>query len=73
MPIKPLPNSWERLISYLTYLREPVFGGVDLAPEILRGAALALRHKLRRRFSAEFVDRHSEDIFAQAAKECAQR
>lgn len=46
-------------------------GEVDLAPEILRGAELALRHKLRRRFSADFVDRHADDILAQAAKEYA--
>jgi len=48
-----------------------VGGEVGLSPEVLRGADLALRHKLRRRFSAHFVDRQSDDLLAQAAKEYA--
>lgn len=41
----------------------------ELAPEILRGAELALRHKLRRRLSADFISRNIDDLMAQAAKE----
>src|SRR5205823_917563 len=42
-----------------------------LGLKTLRGAELALRHKLRRRFSADFIRRHADDLIAQAAKEYA--
>jgi RNA polymerase sigma factor (sigma-70 family) len=38
---------------------------------VLRGAELALKHKLRRKFGGEFTTRHAEDLIAQAAREYA--
>ena len=43
--------------------------GQELTREVLHGAELALKHKLRRRFSADFVSRHADDLVAQAANE----
>ena len=40
-----------------------------LEPHVLRGAELALKHKLRRKFSADFTTRHVDDLIAKAAKE----
>lgn len=41
----------------------------QLEPHVLRGAELALKHKLRRKFSADFTTRHADDLIAKAAKE----
>jgi RNA polymerase sigma factor (sigma-70 family) len=40
-----------------------------LEPHVLGGAELALKHKLRRKFSADFTTRHADDLIAKAAKE----
>ncbi len=42
-----------------------------LEPHVLRGAELALKHKLRRKFGGEFTARHAEDLIAQAGREYA--
>ena len=44
-------------------------GERQLEPHVLRGAELALKHKLRRKFSADFTTRHADDPIAKAAKE----
>jgi RNA polymerase sigma factor (sigma-70 family) len=44
-------------------------GEQQLEPHVLRGAELALKHKLRRKFSADFTTRHADDLIAKAAKE----
>jgi RNA polymerase sigma factor (sigma-70 family) len=44
-------------------------GERQLEPHVLRGAELALKHKLRRKFSADFTTRHADDLIAKAAKE----
>lgn len=41
----------------------------QLESHVLRGAELALKHKLRRKFSADFTTRHADDLIAKAAKE----
>jgi RNA polymerase sigma factor (sigma-70 family) len=46
-------------------------GERGLEPHVLRGAELALKHKLRRKFSADFMARHADDLIAKAAKEYA--
>lgn len=46
-------------------------GERGLEPHVLRGAELALKHKLRRKFSADFTARHADDLIAKAAKEYA--
>jgi RNA polymerase sigma factor (sigma-70 family) len=51
--------------------RDAARHGRELTLEVLRGAELALRHKLRRRFSPDFIQRHADDLIAQAAKEYA--
>lgn len=43
----------------------------ELGASVLHGAELALKQKLRRRFSADFISRHADDLIAQAAKEYA--
>ena len=40
-----------------------------LEAHVLRGAELALKHKLRRKFSGDFMARHAKELIAQAAKE----
>jgi RNA polymerase sigma factor (sigma-70 family) len=44
-------------------------GERQLQHHVLRGAELALKHKLRRKFSADFTTRHADDLIAKAAKE----
>ena len=46
-------------------------GERGLEPHVLRGAELALKHKLRRKFSADFTARHADDLIVKAAKEYA--
>lgn len=46
-------------------------GRRELGQSVLHGAELALKHKLRRRFSADFISRHADDLIAQAAMEYA--
>jgi RNA polymerase sigma factor (sigma-70 family) len=41
----------------------------QLEPHVLRGAELALKHKLRRKFSADFTTRYADELIAKAAKE----